>query len=148
MVNRYLFIAALACSASACVRQGECTLGSEFEPPLCPLALSKVKAVTIVENGGQAAAEANQSLSEDCSTFIIDESIVERFLSLSKTTDEHEAHDTLDYSPCYARGTVALADGRRGDWTIRRYRTGSLTIANNPKQFLYCPDCNFAPFEW
>lgn len=145
MPTRLLAAFFLSLSAGASFA-AECTQGSEFEPPLCPLVLPKIDQVSIVENAAKSPVENSDSV--DCSGFSINEAQVRRYLSEAKTTSEREAHRTLDWSPCYASGKVSFRDGRSGEWSVTPSRAGSLVIGDGKKQVLYCPRCRFRPFRW
>ena len=146
MVGRVL-VAVLSCAlASASFAKERCTKGSEFEPPLCPLRLPKISKVTIVENAAKSPAE--QSSAVVCGGFMVKEEHVRRFFAKAKSTDENDAHHTLDWSPCYASGKVFFRDGSAGEWSIDQFRQGSLVTAEGKKTVLYCPDCKFKPFQW
>jgi hypothetical protein len=145
MVIRLLTAALLLAAFAACTSQEECTKGSEFEPPLCPLNLPAIKTLTITENASKAPAETDPAVS--CDSFKVDEQAVRRYFEGAKSTNANDAHHTLDYSPCYASGEVTFADGRSGRWTVSQLRSGSLIIGNAEPVILYCPTCEFAPFQ-
>ncbi len=147
MVTRTLFMALLALFATSLATAGSnCTSGTEFEPPLCPLHLPKIAKVTILTNAAKSPAETDSSVS--CSNFVINHSQVRRFLARAKTTTPREAHYTLDWSPCYATGEVFFKDGRKGRWSVDQFRAGSLKIDESDELTLYCPTCRFKPFLW
>lgn len=129
----------------ACASQDECTSGSEFEPPLCPLTLPAISTLSVTENAAKAAAETDATVS--CKSFRVDEKSIRQYLSAAKRTDAHAAHYTLDWSPCYASGEITFADGQKGVWTVNQYRTGSLVIGNAERLTIYCPTCEFEPFQ-
>jgi len=125
---------------------GSCTPGSEFEPPLCPLELPAIEKVVISTNAARSPAETDGSIS--CSAFRINEQQVRRFFAGAKTTSARDAHYTLDWSPCYAAGEIEFSDGRKGQWSIDQFRSGSLAIGGAEQIVLYCPQCRFEPFRW
>lgn len=145
MVNK-LILSVCALMASPMLAQGCCTKGSEFEPPLCPFVLPKIASVSIEENGAKAAAAQEEDI--DCSTFKINQVLVRRYLSRAKQTNESDAHHTLDWSPCYASGTLKFSNGQSAHWSINQLRTGSLSVEGKDKIFLYCPTCDFKPFQF
>lgn len=146
MVGRVLAIVLSCALASASFAKERCTKGSEFEPPLCPLHLPRISKVTIVENAAKSPAE--QSPSVVCESFRVKEEHVRRFFAKAKSTNENDAHHTLDWSPCYASGKVFFSDGSAGEWSIDQFRQGSLVTGEGKKTVLYCPDCRFKPFQW
>lgn len=146
MVTRALaFLFSFAVSTS-CTAESNCTPGSEFEPPLCPLHLPKITKVTILENAAKSPAETDPSVS--CASFHLTEAQVRRYFANAKMTTAHDAHYTLDWSPCYASGEIAFSDGRKGQWSIDQFRSGSLAINGAERIVLYCPKCQFKPFLW
>jgi len=145
MVTRMLvalFVSVITTTSMA----GSCTPGSEFEPPLCPLVLPKITKVTILTNAAKSPAETDSSIS--CTGFHINEAQVRRYFAKAKTTTAHDAHYTLDWSPCYATGELVFSDGRKGRWSIDQFRSGSLAIDGADEVVLYCPKCQFRPFRW
>lgn len=122
-----------------------CTQGSEFEPPLCPLQLPKIARITVTESAIRSAALADPAV--DCKAFVPTPAMVRRYLTRARTTSERDAHFTLDWSGCSARGEVAFTDGRRGQWSVDQGRLGSLTLGDAPPLTLYCRSCTFAPFN-
>ena len=99
----------LACGCSAHTR---CSIGTELMPPLCPVELPEIRTVRILENASKSPAETDPNVS--CAQFRVDERIVRRYFELAKSTNENDAHHTLDYSPCHASGEVAFQDGQSG----------------------------------
>jgi len=142
----YLLVAFLFVTIRTSFAANTCTEGSEFEPPLCPLVLPWIEKVTITENAAKAFPE--QNISVTCTSFSIKEAQVRRYFSKAKITNENDAHYTLDWSPCYARGKIFFSDGRTGDWRLNQFQMGSLVINKGRKLVLYCPQCKFKPFKW
>lgn len=144
LYRAHLLLATLAVASSPLLANEGYTTGSEYEPALCPVSWPKIIAVHIEENGAKATAATDPGL--DCSGFKLDEKKVRRYLSRAKAANESDAHHTLDWSPCYASGTLTFAGGKRANWSINQMQTGSLTIEGGNKTFLYCPRCRFKPF--
>lgn len=142
MVTRISTLASLA-MLSACTSKTECTSGSEFEPPLCPLKLPPITALTIAENAAKTPAEEDSTVS--CDSFKVTEDDVRRYLTQARQAND--AHHTLDWSPCYADGEVTFTDGGHGRWSLSQSRTGSLSVGNAEALVLYCPNCEFPPFQ-
>ena len=146
MVNRVLAVVFLFLTTGCSFAAGPCTKATEYEPSLCPLQIPKIGKVTIVENAAKSPAE--KDIAVTCASFSVNEEQVRRYFSMSKVTDESDAHHTLDWSPCYASGKMLFSDGSTGDWSVSQFRTGSLVIKDGKKMFLYCPQCKFKPFQW
>ena len=83
-----------------------------------------------------------------CDGFFVKEEDVRRYLAKAKSTNENDAHHTLDWSPCYASGKVVFSNGQSGEWTVDQSRQGSLVMDDGKKTILYCPGCKFRPFQW
>lgn len=145
MVGKLVVLSFVLFAADASIAAGGCTKGSEYEPVLCPIRLPKVRSVHIEENGAKATASQDQSV--NCASFRINEKIVRRFLSRAKEANESDAHHTLDWSPCYASGTLVFYGGKKAHWSINQMRSGSLAVDGEAGMFLYCPTCNFKPFQ-
>jgi hypothetical protein len=131
--------------ASGCSAHNRCSIGTEMMPPLCPVDLPGIRTVRIVENASKSPAETDATVS--CAQFSVDERIVRRYFELAKSTNENDAHHTLDYSPCQAAGEVVFEDGQSGRWTLSQARSGTLAVTGREPLILYCPDCGFEPFQ-
>lgn len=123
----------------------KCSPPAEFQPALCPLRLPAISSIRIEENGAKSPAEEETAL--DCSSFRLTPRAVRRYLTRARTANEDDAHHTLDWSPCYASGTVAFVDGRSGRWSVTQSGIGSLVIEGGASWFLYCPSCRHSPFR-
>lgn len=146
MVIRTLTALLVSVITATVMANRRCTPGSEFEPPLCPLDLPQITTVTISKNAAKSPAETDRSIR--CDSFRINEAQVRRYFAQARTTTAHDAHSTLDWSPCYATGEIMFKDGRKGHWSIDQLRSGSLAIHHAEKIVLYCPTCQFKPFRW
>lgn len=82
-----------------------------------------------------------------CTGFDVNEQVVRRYFELAQSTNESDAHHTLDYSPCQVAGEVEFENGQSGRWTMTRTRSGTLEIDGRETMVLYCRDCGFAPFQ-
>jgi hypothetical protein len=95
-------------------------------PPLCPVELPGIRTIRILENARKSAAETDPNVS--CAGFKVDEGIVRRYFELMKSTNENDAHHSLDYSPCQAAGEVVFENGQSGQWTLSQAKSGTLTM--------------------
>ena len=145
MVSKSIALLVTLLWASISFASDGCTKASEFEPALCPMRLLKIMSVRIEENGAKAVASQDQNV--DCSGFKLDVKGVRKFLSRAKEANESDAHHTLDWSPCYASGTVTFVGGKTARWSVNQLRSGSLAIEGGGSMFLYCPTCTFKPFQ-
>jgi len=140
-------MSAVSCLFAGAVQaNGGCTLGTEFEPPLCPINLPAIRKIVIAQNAAKSPAEQDASVS--CAGFHLTESKVRAYLRRTRTTTAQSAHHTLDWSPCYASGDVIFKDGRKGRWSIDQFRSGTLAIEGAEPEVLFCPRCRFKPFVW
>ena len=147
MVKMFVLAAMLfAATSHSVVARDRCTKGSEFEPPLCPLAMSPIARLVIEENGAKSSLASEAST--DCSSFVLTEKLVRRYLSRAKRVPAGGAHSTLDWSPCYASGKVLFKDGRSAQWRVSQLRVGSLSVDGQAEQTLYCSTCKDKPFGW
>lgn len=142
MVKSFLIFFVLATALNAYA--SGCTKGSEYEPSLCPLKIPKISSITILENAAKSPLEKDDSIT--CADFSIKEADVRRYLSKAKVTNDQDAHEKLDWSPCYASGKVTFKDGQTGEWYFNQLRSGSLVFYSGKKLTLYCPKCTFKPF--
>ena len=145
MVMRIWATAAALALVSACGSRYACTPGSEFEPPLCPLEIPAIKTIIITENAAKAPADTDPNVS--CESFRVNENTVRQYFAAAKVTAANDAHHTLDWSPCYATGEMILEDDSKGRWSLSQLKSGSLVIGDGNSQTLYCPTCEFEPFQ-
>lgn len=131
--------------ASGCSAHNRCSMGTELMPPLCPVDVPRIRTIRIVENASKSPAETDPSVS--CGQFRVDEQVVRRYFALARSTNENDAHHTLDYSPCQAAGDIVFENGQSGRWTLSQARSGTLTVTGREPLILYCPDCGFEPFQ-
>lgn len=145
MVKHSLSLLFIALSALGCHAEEKCTQGSEFEPPLCPSAYTKISDIKIKINAEKSAVDKTSEI--NCDSFVLTESLVRKYFELAKTANENDAHHTLDWSPCVSKGQIIFANGQNGVWEINQFRVGSLTLNDKKKVVLYCPQCIFPPFQ-
>lgn len=142
-----LILALLALSAVDCRAQTVCSKASEFQPELCPIKLPRITSVAITENGARSSPTAEPNL--DCTRFKLKSTQVRQYFSRARQLkDPKDSHHTLDWLPCYASGTLRLADGKTATWVIEQSQTARLTLSDAPEISLYCPRCKFTPFMW
>jgi hypothetical protein len=146
MAIRLLVAIAFSMAGSVCFGNDDCTTATELQPRLCPVKLPGISTVRIEENGAKSPAADDKAT--DCSGFRVTAKGVRRFLRRAWEANESDAHHTLDWSPCYASGTLTFEDGRTAHWSISQFRTGSLSIEGEKRVFLYCPRCKYQPFLW
>ena len=146
MVRRLVLVAALlVASSSSVLAVGRCSKGSEFGPPLCPLALPPIQRVVIDENGAKSSLEPDASV--DCSNFILSERMVRRYLARAKLVPAGAGHSTLDWSACHATGSMLFKNGKSARWEISQFRVGSLIRDGQLEEILLCPTCKERPFD-
>ena len=144
MVKATASILALTLLSASCSAENACTTGSEFEPPLCSSKYTEVASISITKNAATQPVEKNAE--QDCRAFIVTEDALRQYFLNAKTTTANDAHHTLDWSPCYASGSVEFRDGQKATWEINQLRLGAITLSDREQIVLYCPDCNFPPF--
>ncbi len=145
MVKRIILALCVFAATSIAHGKERCTEGSEFEPPLCPVALPRIQHVSIIENGATSPAEPESTAT--CSRFRLTESQVRRYFAKARSANPSDVHYTLDWSPCSASGTLVFQNGKAARWSITQSRAGSLTMDNGEEITLYCPTCKFKPFR-
>ena len=134
-------VALMAMALSA----GQCTKGTEFEPPLCPTHFPAIVGLSIERTAGMRYHEEGGP--RTCRDFRPSAAQVRRFLSTAGTTDAESADATLDRSPCYASGRVTFSNGRSARWTIEQYGVGTLDWPSGKQVLLYCDRCRQPPFK-
>ena len=127
--------------ASGCSAHNRCSMGTELMPPLCPVDVPRIRTIRIVENASKSPAETDPSVS--CGQFRVDEQVVRRYFALARSTNENDAHHTLDYSPCQVAGDIVFENGQSGRWTLSQARSGTLTVTGREPLILFFPDCDF-----
>ena len=132
--------------ASASPADTRCSPATEFQPSLCPLILPKAKAVIFESNGAKSTLATDPAT--DCSRFRLTPDLVRRYLANARAVAPNSSQHALDWSPCFAAGTVYFVDGRSGRFSVDQLGTAALTIENEAEQTLACPRCRFRPFAW
>jgi hypothetical protein len=111
--------------------------GGGDEPPLMRFSLAtKINKITITEMG--IKAEAAKDMPEDCGDFKMTITEVRAYFKNTNTITEQHFNHTINWSPCYIRGSLTLKDGRVGEWSIQQYRGGRLSLGKS-EFYLYCP---------
>ena len=128
------FVLIVAAAQPFALARTQCTKGSEFEPPLCRLTMPRILRITVDENAAKSPLEKDESV--DCSGFVLTQRQVRRYFSHAKRVPAGAGHSTLDWSACYAAGTLLLENGRSARWAISQTRVGSLTIEGLPERTL------------
>ncbi|MBK9574695.1 MAG: hypothetical protein IPO43_19245 [Rhodoferax sp.] len=111
---------------------------------LSPVRLPSVRRVAIAQNG--ATAPAAQDPQPQCARFRLGTGDVREYLRAAQVVSEHHYLHALDWSPCYASGTVVFANGLQGVWGIQQLRAGSLKLNDGREWFLFCPQCKSRAF--
>lgn len=101
--------------------------------------LPAILSVTIKENG--ATSPAADPSTESCKSFILSKHDIREYFQKAQEVSQHDYYHMLDWSPCYASGTIEFKGGMTGVWGIQQYRAGSLRLSNGKERFLYCPTC-------
>jgi hypothetical protein len=145
MAMRLFLLLWFGLAASTCFGKDGCTEPTEYQPVLCPIKLPKIANVRIEENG--ARSPGSDAEAAGCSRFRLTPKSVRRYFSAAWEANESDAHHTLDWSPCYAAGTLTFVDGKSAHWSISQAGTGSLSPDEGRQLFLYCPTCKRRPFK-
>jgi hypothetical protein len=122
-----------------------CTRGSEFEPSLCPTHLPPIVSITIKETGAGTPDKRDVG-QPPCRQFRPSRAQIIRYLSKARQTSGQSADATLDWSPCYASGTVRYKDGKTGRWIIQQLGVAYLYIPGREDMLIYCRECSQPPF--
>jgi hypothetical protein len=111
--------------------------GDDGEPPMMRFTLaSKITKITIQEMG--VKTEVASEMPENCKDFKMTAAEVHAYFKNTSMISEQHFNHTINWSPCYIRGSLLLKDGRSGDWSIKQYRGGRLIVGKH-EFFLYCP---------
>lgn len=115
------------------------------EPLTYPLEIGTI--ITIKINGIGLTAPTSEGTQNDCDQFILTEQEVKDFFNATRTVREPDYRHMLDWSPCYVKGSLTLADGSTASWAIHRFRAGSLILNSGETIYLYCPQCRGTAFH-
>jgi hypothetical protein len=100
--------------------------------------------ITIRKQG--SANEKSDDEPKGCAHFRLTSSEVSSFLRNTGEIDKQDYLHAIDWSPCAVSGSLKLADGRTGEWSIHKLRGGTLTLNDGSEFFLYCAKCKGAKF--
>ena len=96
------------------------------------------------KNGAKSSLATDPSV--NCSGFRLTAGLVRRYLAKARAVAPDPPQHVLDWSPCYAAGTMYFVDGRSAEFSIDQLGTTALTIAGEAERTLACPECRFSPF--
>lgn len=117
----------------------------ELEPRLSSLGIGQFKKVTLTESGIKSVAGKNVTIR--CDNFTLSQEELEAYFKRAKKVRQSDYRHRLDWSPCYVRGEIVLANGRVGKWTINQYK-GSMVMMNDAETiYMYCPTCRAEKFD-
>ena len=141
----YLGLALLTVACSVWADEAASTMSAETEVSLSPLILPSIRTVKIKENG--ATSPAAEKVEPQCKRFRLTQPIVIDYLRTAQLVTEHDYLHALDWSPCFASGTVYFEGGMTGVWGVQQYRAGSLKLSDGRNLYLYCPKCKSRKFS-
>ncbi len=141
----YLGVALLTVACCVWADGAVSTMRTDTEVSLSPLILPNIRAINIDENGATSPAAGN--VDPQCKRFRLTQSNVIDYLRTAQVVTEHDYLHTLDWSPCFASGTVYFEGGVTGVWGIQQYRAGSLKLSDGRDLYLYCPKCKSRRFS-
>jgi hypothetical protein len=123
--------------------------GDGTEPMRYKLKLPKITRIKLIENPHDATFDADPRNPQKCSSiFVLKEKDVRMFLTRTDEVTEAAYKEALPLSPCRVSGTLEFSDGKKAEWEIRSFQTGTIQIGKDGKTiFLYCPKCNWRPFN-
>lgn len=116
-----------------------------IEPETKRFTLPPISSLTIEENG--ALSPAARDSDQTCRSFLLSKRDVTDFLRRAGEVTEHDYFHMLDWSPCYASGTLRFKDGTTGVWGIHRFRGGSIRFSDGRTVYLHCPKCRARAFQ-
>lgn len=119
-------------------------VAGEQQVEVAPLRLPGISRLVIVENG--ATAPAVQEAQPQCAKFRLGARDVREYLRVAQVVSQHDYLHALDWSPCFASGTVLFGNGLTGVWGIQQFRAGSLKLSDGRELFLFCPQCRSRAF--
>ncbi|MCA1856132.1 hypothetical protein LE190_09365 [Massilia oculi] len=126
----------LVMMANASTENGD---GSDIEPTMHMTHFPPISTVTIRNNGARSSASGKPA--DQCADFQLSAQEIGEYISKAAEVAEHDYFHMLDWSPCYASGSVVFKNGVTGTWAIQQYRAGSLTLSTGRTFYLYCPRC-------
>lgn len=138
-----LLMAVAPCALWASETDQRVAVGDQ-QVDVSPLRLPSARRVAIAQNG--ATAPAAQDPQPQCASFRLGVRDVREYLRVAQVVSEHDYLHALDWSPCYASGTVVFTNGLQGVWGIQQLRAGSLKLNDGRELFLFCPQCKSRVF--
>ena len=109
-----------------------------------PYKKSPVTHVTIIENGMKS--EAGKDEPDDCSKFKVTEKDIKDYFAKAKVVSRGAYMHEINWSACYANGTIEFANGKKGKWGVQKLRSGYLFM-DGEKYYFDCPRCRSKVFE-
>ncbi len=109
-----------------------------------PYKKSPVKQVTIIENGMKSKAGKDEP--DDCSKFKVTEKDIKEYFARAKIVSSGAYMHEINWSACYANGTIEFTNGKSGKWGVQKYRAGYLFLDGKIYHF-DCQRCRSKVFE-
>ena len=103
-------------------------------------------ALVTIEETGAGTPDKRDVGQPPCRQFKPSRAQIIRYLSKARQTSGQSADATLDWSPCYASGTVRYKDGKTGRWIIQQLGVAYLYIPGREDMLIYCRECSQPPF--
>jgi hypothetical protein len=123
---------------------GNAALADGDAPTTRALRLPAVNQIVIKQQG--SANKKSDDEPKGCAHFRLTSSDVSSFLRNTGEIEKQDYLHAIDWSPCAVSGSIKLADGRTGDWSIHKLRGGTLTLSDGSEYFLYCAKCKSRKF--
>ncbi|TWB44151.1 hypothetical protein [Nitrospirillum pindoramense] len=116
--------------------------------PLALAALAQAKPTSFVIKSvhvDQAGIWREKSDGGDsCARFHLSDKAATRWFHKAKEVTERAWREELDWTPCFATGTLTTSDGKTYAWDLDRSGRGQVKISDTVSTFLSGPELPFA----
>ncbi|MEA1650507.1 hypothetical protein UAJ10_15995 [Nitrospirillum sp. BR 11164] len=103
-----------------------------------------IKSVHVDQAGIWREKSDGDEAKETCARFHLGDKAATRWFAKAKEVTEHAWREELDWTQCFATGTLTTTDGKTYSWDLDRSGRGQVKISDTVSAYLAGPELPFA----
>ncbi|TWB16641.1 hypothetical protein FBZ89_11351 [Nitrospirillum amazonense] len=103
-----------------------------------------IKRVHVEQAGIWQEKSDGDETRERCARFHLSDKAATRWFAKAKEVTEHAWREELDWTQCFAKGTLTTADGKTYAWDLDRSGRGQVKVSDTVSTYLSGPELPFA----
>ncbi|MEC4593989.1 hypothetical protein VPG91_23520 [Nitrospirillum amazonense] len=103
-----------------------------------------IKRVHVEQAGLWQEKSDGDETRERCARFHLSDKAATRWFAKAKEVTEHAWREELDWTQCFAKGTLTTADGKTYAWDLDRSGRGQVKVSDTVSTYLSGPELPFA----